>query len=82
MPELTKGIQALKDGEKKLSDGLNQFNDEGVAKLNDLVNTTLEGMVERFNVVKEVSSDYASYGTDGETTRDGVKFIYKVKTVK
>ena len=82
IPELTKGIQALKDGEKKLSDGLNEFNDEGVAKLNELVNTTLEGMVERFNVVKEVSADYASYGTDGEATKDGVKFIYKVKTVR
>ena len=82
MPELVKGIDALKNGEKKLSDGLNRFNDEGVAKLNDLVNTTLEGMVERFNVVKEVSSDYASYGTDGEAAKDGVKFIYKVKTVK
>ena len=82
MPELVKGIQALKDGEKKLSDGLTQFNDEGVVKLNDLVNTTLEGMVERFNTVKEVSKDYASYGADGETVNDGVKFIYKIKTVR
>ena len=82
IPELAKGIDALKNGEKKLSDGLNQFNDEGVAKLNDLVNTTLEGMVERFNTVKEVSSDYASYGTDGEAAKDGVRFIYKVKTVR
>ena len=82
MPELVKGIQALKDGEKKLSDGLTQFNDEGVVKLNDLVNNTLEGMVERFNTVKEVSRDYASYGTDGEDTKDGVRFIYKIKTVK
>ncbi|MCR4677247.1 MAG: hypothetical protein K5679_00685 [Lachnospiraceae bacterium] len=82
MPELVKGIQALKDGEKKLSDGLTQFNDEGVVKLNDLVNNTLEGMVERFNTVKEVSRDYASYGTDGKDTKDGVRFIYKIKTVK
>lgn len=82
MPELVKGIDALKNGEKKLSDGLNQFNDEGVSKLNDLVNVTLEGMVERFNTVKEVSSDYASYAGEEGNTNDSVRFIYKIATVK
>ena len=73
---------ALKNGEKKLSDGLNRFNDEGVSKLNDLVNVTLEGMVERFNTVKEVSSDYASYADEEGNTNDSVRFIYKIATVK
>ena len=78
MPELINGIATLTNGGKQLSDGLNQFNDEGIVKLNELVDTTLEGMVERFDTVKEVSQDYASYANEGES-KESVRFVYKIK---
>lgn len=81
MPELINGIATLTNGGKQLSDGLNQFNDEGIVKLNDIVNTTLEGMVERFDTVKEVSKDYDSYAGEGET-KESVKFVYKIESAK
>jgi len=81
MPELINGIATLTNGGKQLSDGLNQFNDEGIVKLNDIVNTTLEGMVERLDTVKEVSKDYDSYAGEGES-KESVKFVYKIESAK
>ena len=78
MPELIQGVKALRTGAGELNDGLNKFNDEGIVKINDLVNTTLEGMIDRFDTVKEVSRDYASFTSEGEAGKGGVKFIYKI----
>lgn len=78
MPELVQGVKALRTGAGELNDGLNKFNDEGIVKINDLVNTTLEGMIDRFDTVKEVSRDYASFTSEDEAGKGGVKFIYKI----
>ena len=82
MPELIEGIKALKEGSGKLSDGLKEFNDEGIVKLNDIVDDTLEGFVERFDAVKEVAADYTSYDTESGISKNSVKFIYKIDSVK
>ena len=80
MPEFVKGIEALKEGEGQLSDGLNEFNDQGVMKLNDIVNGSLEGMVERLDAIKDVSGDYNAYSDEG--TKNSVKFIYKIGSIE
>ena len=78
MPELIDGVKTLREGEGKLSDGLKEFNEEGVAKIVDLVDDTLEGMIEKFDVMTSVSKNYRTYDAEGEIMKEGVKFIYKV----
>lgn len=82
MPELLSGIKTLRDGSGELSDGLETFNDEAISKVTDLVDDTLEGLVNRFNIVSEVSKNYNAYDVDGEPTKDGVKFIYKIDSIR
>lgn len=82
MPEMLEGINTLRDGEKELSDGLNTFNDEAISKVTDLVNDTLEGLVNRFDAVTEVSKNYKAYDTNGEPMKDGVKFIIKIDSIR
>lgn len=81
MPELIEGIKALKEGSGKLSDGLKEFNNEGIVKLNDIVDDTLEGLVDRFDAVKEVAAGYTSYDTESGESKNSVKFIYKIDSV-
>lgn len=82
MPDVISGITKLKDSEGLLNEGIVRFNDEGVGKLNDIMNNNIEGLSERFDAISRVSASYSAY-TDGENTeKSSVKFIYKISTDK
>lgn len=82
MPDMIKGITALRDGSGELSDGIHTFNDEAIGKITDMVDDTLDGLVNRFNAVTEVSKNYKAYDENGDPMEDGVKFIIKVDSVR
>lgn len=82
MPALLSGIHDLKDGALQLSDGLAEFNEEGIQKLADSVNGDLSPVLTRFRATVDVSKHYHSFsglydGLDGE-----VKFIYKTDSIQ
>jgi putative membrane protein len=82
MPEFVSGVEALRDGALELSDGLKEFDEEGVAKLSDAVHGDLEGLLDRVRATKDVASSYqsltgANAGEDGE-----VKFVYKTGSIE
>lgn len=78
MPELVEGVKTLQEGEGKLSDGLCKFNEEVITKVIDLIDDTLEGMIEKFDTLTSVSKNYTAYDASGNLMKEGVKFIYKV----
>lgn len=82
MPALLDGINTLKEGSGKLSDGLEKFNEEGVSKITELVNDTLEGLIDRFDVIADVSKNYKTYDSAGDLNKESVKFIYKIEAIK
>ncbi len=78
MPELVNGITKLHDGEGELKDGIVKFNDEGVGKLNEIMNDNIEGLSERFDAISDVSKNYSKYADEDGMNKEGLKFIYKI----
>ena len=75
-------VKQLRDGAMQLSDGLKQFNEEGVEKLVSVLGDDVEGLAERLTATVEVSRNYRSFSglTDG---MDGaVRFIYRTEAVE
>ena len=82
MPELLKGVKALKDGAGEMSDGLKTFDEEITGKLSEITDDTLEGMVDRLNVIADVSKNYNAYDKESKANKDSVKFIINVDSAK
>lgn len=78
MPALIDGVTQLRDGAGALNEGMNQFNEQGVEKLVDAVDGDLEGLVERFKAVVEVSKEYKSFSGLSDEMDGDVKFIYRI----
>ncbi|MBO4414841.1 MAG: hypothetical protein J5824_02525 [Lachnospiraceae bacterium] len=78
MPALIDGVTQLRDGAGRLSDGMKEFNEKGIEKLVEAVDGDLEGLVERFKAVTEVSKNYKSFSGLSDEMDGEVKFIYKI----
>ena len=80
-PALVDGVTRLRDGAMELSDGLKEFNEEGIQKLVDAFDGDLSGLADRLEAVRDVSGRYNSFsGISGDM--DGqVKFIWRTDAV-
>lgn len=82
MPTLISGITELRDGAMALSNGMKQFNEEGIQKLVTLINEDLDGIVVRLKATVDVSKNYTNFagitnGMDGQ-----VKFVYRTDEIR
>jgi putative membrane protein len=82
MPEFISGVQALRDGSVELSDGLKEFDEEGIQKLSDAVHGDLEGLMDRVRATRDVARNYQSFAGLGDSQEGEVKFIYKTGAVQ
>lgn len=80
-PALVNGVTELKSGSLKLSDGIKQFNAQGVQKLSDAVNGDLGGLVTRLKAVVDVSKNYRSFSGITNEMDGQVKFVYRTAAV-
>ena len=78
MPSLIDGVTQLRDCAGALSDGMKEFNEKGIEKLVDAVDGDLEGLLERFKAVAEVSKEYKSFAGLSDEMDGNVKFIYRI----
>ncbi len=78
MPKMVNGINDLYNGEGELKDGIEKFNDEGVGKLNEIMEDNVEGLSERFDAISEVSKSYSTYSDEKGVSKSALKFIYKI----
>ncbi len=81
-PALVSGITELRDGSKQLSDGLKEFNESGVKKITDAVDSDLKGLFVRIKAVGNVSKDYTSFTGISEDMAGKVKFIYRTDAIE
>ena len=81
-PALVDGITQLRDGSMELSDGLKQFNEEGIQKLIEAVDGDLEGLSDRIRVIADVAKNYTSFSGISEDMDGDVKFIYKTDSIE
>lgn len=81
-PALIDGVTRLRDGAMELSDGLKEFNEQGIQKLVDAFDGDLSGLADRVEAVRDVSGHYNSFsGISGDM--DGqVKFVWRTDDVK
>ena len=81
VPALTDGITQLRDGSMTLSEGLKEFNKEGVQKLVDAVYGNLSVLLERVRATIEVSKNYRNFAGISDGMDGAVKFIYRTAEI-
>lgn len=81
-PELIDGITELRDGAKDLYDGLLEFDEEGIQKLVDAVDGDLDGFINRFKAMVNVSKEYKSFSGIIDEMDGQVKFIYRTDAIE
>ncbi len=82
IPALLDGMSALRDGAMSLDDGLQQFNEEGIQKLAELIDADLGGIVARLKATADVSRNYTNFSGIADGTDGQVKFVYRTDEVK
>lgn len=82
MPEFISGMTELRDGALQLSNGLAEFNEQGVQKLVDVLDGDLNGLLDRLRATTNVSKNYRSFAGISNEMDGEVKFIYKTDSIK
>lgn len=80
-PLLIDGINKLADGSMELSDGLKKFRDEGLSKLNEIVDGDLGNIADRLSVTVDVAKSYNSFAGLSKDMKGSTKFIYKTDEI-
>lgn len=81
-PSLVNGVTQLKDGAMRSSDGLSQFNEQGIKKLSDAVDGNLSGLLDRLKATVNVSKKYKTFSGLDDNMDGQVKFIYRTDSIK
>ncbi len=74
--ELSEGVAALLEGAGQLEDGLNEFNEEAVDKLTDMINE-LSPVSDRVEALREYSANYNTFSGTPDGVEDSVVFVFK-----
>ena len=74
--DLSEGVAALLDGAGQLEDGLNEFNEEAVDKLTDIINE-LSPVSDRIEELRAYSSTYSTFSGTPDEVEDSVVFVFK-----
>ena len=85
LPTLTKGINDLAEGSKTLSDGIKEFNTNGIMKLDSTAAPKLQEVKDILSVKDELvklSEDYKSFTGIAEGTEGTVKFVMRTDEIK
>ena len=87
--QLTDGTQALyngtiqlADGSQELTDGITKFNEEGIKKIADTVNTDVKDVEDRVKALKDLSEEYKSFAGINEDDEGTVSFITTIDSIK
>ena len=76
MPEIIDGIEKLSDGTMELSDGLKKFRDEGLSKLNEIVDGDLGNIADRLSVTVDVAKSYNSFAGLSKDMKGSTTFVF------
>ena len=80
-PALVGGVAKLKDGSMQLSDGLKQFNEEGINKIAEWINNDFDGIASRLRATVKVSKNYRNFAGISDDISGQVKFVYRTESI-
>ncbi len=80
-PALIDGVTQLRDGAMELTDGLKEFDEQGVQKLVNAFDGDLSGLKDRMDALRDVSQRYNSYSGISNDMDGQVKFIWRTEAV-
>ncbi len=81
-PALIDGVTQLRDGAMELTDGLKEFDEQGVQKLVNAFDGDLSGLKDRMDALRDVSQRYNSYSGISADMDGQVKFIWRTEAVE
>lgn len=82
VPQLTQAMQQAADGSKTLTQGMQTFNDEGVAQLVNTLQNDFGGTLDRMNALSDAAKSYTNFGGITEGTTGSVKFVFETDAIK
>lgn len=78
---LPEGADAAADGAGQLLDGLEEFNEEGIGKITDIIDDDLLPFVDRLDALKDAANDYNNFAGITKGTSGSVKFIIETDAI-
>ena len=69
------GVDKLDNGINELSKGISTFNEEGIKKVTDLVNSKVKGTSSKVKELIKLSNNYDSFTTEHNLKNSSTKFI-------
>jgi len=79
--DLVSGVGNLNDGAGQLKDGLNDFYNDGIKKLTDMVNDDLTKLLDHLSAVADASRSYQSFAGKPDNMEGSVKFIFRTDSI-
>ncbi len=76
------GVTELKDGSMQLSDGMKEFDEEGIQKLVDAAGGDVGDIIARLRAMVDLSKDYQSFAGIADGTEGSVKFIFTTDSIE
>ena len=82
LPALIEGIGKLRDGSEALRGGMEQFNEDGIRKLSQLVTVDAAGLAERQKAIAALGKEYHSAYTGlSDDTEGEPRFVYRTAAI-
>jgi putative membrane protein len=66
----------------QLSEGMKQFDEEGIQKLADAYNGDIKGLIERMKATVEASKQYQTFSGKAEDVEGSVQFIFRTEGIE
>ena len=84
MEQLGSALDATADGSSQLTDGLQTFNDEGIAKVVEAfedMDGSLEGAKDRIDALRAAAREYNNFAGKADGQSGSVRFIFKSEQI-
>ncbi len=78
LEELYNGSSSLKDGSNELKEGMTRFDNEGISKINELVNGKLKENVESLKAIVRTGNNYDTFTMKNSEDEGNTKFIMTI----
>ena len=82
VPPLAEGAQVAADGSRRLTQGMQTFNDQGIAQLVNTLQSDYGGMLDRMNALSDAAKSYTNFGGITDGTAGSVKFVFEIDAIK
>ena len=80
--ELKDGVQELYDGSIELRDGMEEFDEDGIQKLYDMVCKDLQKVIDRARAVVDAGEAYQTFTQLAPGMKGSVKFLIETEAIE